>query len=217
MFYIPIVKSYIGTYHLFTEDELTYLDLFTPTYKKIYYTKELIETFPEAKSVFKTILKERIQEDNALLDRCLEIERECHNITYPLQGDKKSFWVDVCRMKMNKPDPDKTEQRIRRNSFLLSSLTIRRGARHGITDADIEQAKAVPIESLYEGRLYKTGATLKGHCVFHNEKTPSFYIYTRTNSFYCWGCNNGGSVVDFVMKKNNVKFLEAVKILLSWK
>jgi len=50
-------------------------------------------------------------------------------------------------------------------------------------------------------------------CPFHNEKTPSFTIYPKTNSFKCFGCGVGGSVIDFVMQFHDTDALEATKIL----
>lgn len=49
-------------------------------------------------------------------------------------------------------------------------------------------------------------------CPFHEEKTPSFYIYPD-NSFFCFGCRLGGNAIDFVMKKFNCSFKEACKRL----
>ena len=50
-----------------------------------------------------------------------------------------------------------------------------------------------------------------GLCPFHNEKTPSFTIFTETNSYYCFGCKIGGDVIDFVMKTQNLNFPETLR------
>jgi len=50
-------------------------------------------------------------------------------------------------------------------------------------------------------------------CPFHNESTPSFTIYPKTNSFKCFGCGVGGSVIDFTMLMHGIDALEAAKKL----
>ncbi len=63
--------------------------------------------------------------------------------------------------------------------------------------------------------LKRAGRMEKGLCPFHNEKTPSFYVYPETNSYFCFGCNAGGSALDFVMHQQNLDFIEAVKFLAA--
>ncbi|MCL1884734.1 MAG: CHC2 zinc finger domain-containing protein [Defluviitaleaceae bacterium] len=48
-------------------------------------------------------------------------------------------------------------------------------------------------------------------CPFHNEKTPSFIVYPKSNSWHCFGCGVGGSVIDFAMKYFDGVALEAAK------
>ena len=84
-----------------------------------------------------------------------------------------------------------------------------------ITDADITQAKSRPISDLFAGKLTRSGQRLTGKCPFHDEKTGSFVIYTNQNSWWCFGCSEGGSVVDFVMKQQNLKFIDAINYLLN--
>jgi hypothetical protein len=48
-----------------------------------------------------------------------------------------------------------------------------------------------------------------GLCPFHTEKTPSFTVFLTTNSWYCFGCGEGSSVFDLVMKIKNISFYEA--------
>lgn len=50
-------------------------------------------------------------------------------------------------------------------------------------------------------------------CPFHSEKTPSLVIYNDTQSFYCFGCGAGGDVITFIMKIENLEYIEAVKFL----
>ena len=57
------------------------------------------------------------------------------------------------------------------------------------------------------------GRNLVGLCPFHGEKTPSFNIYTENGSFYCFGCGVGGDIISFVMKIENLDYMEAVKFL----
>lgn len=62
-------------------------------------------------------------------------------------------------------------------------------------------------------QLKRRGRNLVGLCPFHGEKTPSFNIYTENGSFYCFGCGTGGDVITFVMKIENLDYMEAVKFL----
>ena len=50
-------------------------------------------------------------------------------------------------------------------------------------------------------------------CPFHEERSPSFVLYDDTNSFYCFGCQASGDIIDLLMKLEGVKFKEAVSIL----
>ena len=62
-------------------------------------------------------------------------------------------------------------------------------------------------------QLKRRGRNLVGLCPFHGEKTPSFNIYTENGSFYCFGCSTGGDVITFIMKIENLDYMEAVKFL----
>lgn len=48
-----------------------------------------------------------------------------------------------------------------------------------------------------------------------SDSTPSFKVYTETNSFYCFGCKAAGSPLEFIMAFKGMKLKEAVKFLLS--
>ncbi|MGQ0465368.1 MAG: DNA primase [Sporichthyaceae bacterium] len=57
------------------------------------------------------------------------------------------------------------------------------------------------------------GGSLKGLCPFHDEKTPSFNVNPTRGYFHCFGCGEGGDVIDFVMKTDHLSFSEAIERL----
>lgn len=61
--------------------------------------------------------------------------------------------------------------------------------------------------------LKKAGATYKALCPFHNEKTPSFTVNPVRQHYHCFGCNEGGDVITFYMKIENLPFMDALKNL----
>ncbi len=61
--------------------------------------------------------------------------------------------------------------------------------------------------------LQRKGKNYLGICPFHSEKTPSFTVTPEKQMFYCFGCNAGGNVFSFLMKKENWTFLETVQYL----
>lgn len=61
--------------------------------------------------------------------------------------------------------------------------------------------------------LKKGGKNFLGLCPFHKEKTPSFTVNRDKQIFYCFGCGEGGNVIAFLMKINNMSFPEAVRHL----
>lgn len=61
--------------------------------------------------------------------------------------------------------------------------------------------------------LRRTGSKLFGLCPFHGEKTPSFNVVPEDGYFYCFGCGAGGDVISFIMKIENLDYIEAVRFL----
>jgi DNA primase len=64
-------------------------------------------------------------------------------------------------------------------------------------------------------QLRRSGATYKGLCPFHGEKTPSFHVYGDKGFFKCFGCGVGGDVIKFVELYDKVSFPEAVRQLAA--
>lgn len=61
--------------------------------------------------------------------------------------------------------------------------------------------------------LKRAGSNHKGLCPFHGEKTPSFVVSSSKQLFHCFGCGEGGNVISFIMKQENLSFIEALQFL----
>jgi DNA primase len=61
--------------------------------------------------------------------------------------------------------------------------------------------------------LHRSGKSLKGLCPFHSERTPSFYVFPSTQTWRCFGCNEGGDVFSFVQKQQGFDFRETLHYL----
>lgn len=81
-----------------------------------------------------------------------------------------------------------------------------------IIDKVKESSDIVDIISNYI-QLKKSGSNFVGLCPFHNEKTPSFTVSESKQYFRCFGCGEGGDSIAFIMKKENLDFVDAVKLL----
>jgi DNA primase len=86
-----------------------------------------------------------------------------------------------------------------------------------IRDADIaevrERNRVDEVIGEYVA-LRRAGAdSVKGLCPFHDEKTPSFHVRPARGTYHCFGCGQGGNVVDFIMNIEHLGFVEAIERL----
>src|SRR5436853_7937442 len=83
-------------------------------------------------------------------------------------------------------------------------------------NSPVEQVRAgvdlVDLISQYV-TLKKAGRTFKGLCPFHSEKTPSFVVFPESAHWHCFGCGEGGDAFSFLMKAENLSFVEALNRL----
>lgn len=83
----------------------------------------------------------------------------------------------------------------------------------GVIDEVKERLDIVDVIGAYVP-LKKAGRIYKGLCPFHNEKTPSFVVFPDTGTWHCFGaCNTGGDLFSFVMRRENMEFGEALRLL----
>jgi DNA primase len=84
------------------------------------------------------------------------------------------------------------------------------------TDLVLEEIRArVDIVDLIGARvqLKRAGATYKGCCPFHKEKTPSFNVNPNKQFYKCFGCGEAGDIFTFLMKMEGLQFMDAVQQL----
>ena len=61
--------------------------------------------------------------------------------------------------------------------------------------------------------LKQSGKNFLGLCPFHQEKTPSFTVNEEKQIYKCFGCGDGGTVFNFLMKQESLTFPEAINVL----
>ena len=91
---------------------------------------------------------------------------------------------------------------------------INRGFSQAFLDEVISKNDIVSVISKYV-TLNKRGNNYWACCPFHMEKTPSMSIKEDGQFFKCFGCGEGGNVISFVKKIENVDFYKAVEILAN--
>ena len=182
-------------------------------YQKPQFTdKELLDIFPEAEN----IIPQKIKEFEFILKGKEQEIQELLNEVYSLKIDSFSEWfaeeVIKCLFMPEIKLYDRRIIKLKRLQFLLNP-----NKRTGEINfqENIERARIYPIYELARDKLVlkNSGRNFVALCPFHNEKTPSFYLYTETNSFHCFGCQENGDVIKLSMALCGLDFKEAVSML----
>ena len=84
--------------------------------------------------------------------------------------------------------------------------------RQEIIDTILDRTDIVQVIAQHV-QLKKSGIRYVGCCPFHQEKTPSFYVFPHTGTFKWFGCGEGGDAIHFIEKAENKTFVEAVRTL----
>jgi len=87
-----------------------------------------------------------------------------------------------------------------------------------LKEGEVEELKShADIYSVVSGyvKLKKSGKSYSGLCPFHKEKTPSFSVDHTKQLYHCFGCGEGGDIISFVEKIENMDFIESVEFLAN--
>src|SRR5699024_4883742 len=95
--------------------------------------------------------------------------------------------VNKMTAKVHKGKERKVKERMISNNTLITSVK----KMMNVVDDDLN--------------LKRNGRVYKALCQFHNERTPSFTVYPANQSFHCFGCERSGTVIDYVMYRDNIK------------
>lgn len=90
-------------------------------------------------------------------------------------------------------------------------------AKRMIQSHTIQAVKEVPVMDVIGQyvNLRRRGATYKGLCPFHDERTASFYVHPAKNIFKCFGCGASGDGIKFIMDYERKTFVEAVELIAA--
>lgn len=185
-----------------------------------YKESELLKIFPEALPVIKENI-EILKKYQKHLEKILKIELEnIYTKVYKVFLNKDlvkdmppSILTEFVTQEFyNKPLSIITQKIKKLERYLIAyEWKDRKNSKNGITPADVMRAKQYPLDQLET--VPERGGFV--NCPFHKEKTPSLKIYREQNRWHCFGCNEGGDVIDFVIKRDNLTFIDAVRYLLS--
>jgi len=138
-------------------------------------------------------------------DRLIELDLELRDRhrRYKMALEEDSTYLERALIASYIPD---NEREIRKLEWEAETI-VRVSKRAGISNEMIERARQYPFENLIK--------VCKGRslCPFHDDHHPSMDV--RKGFFYCYACGAKGDIIDFVMKRDGLTFIEAVKVLSS--
>lgn len=133
-----------------------------------------------------------------------DLRSEINSALTKLRGESDPFlqlyyrdYIDTCRLAINIMAPVTHQQHNNIKPEIISVDEIK--SKHDLVD--------------YIGQyvnLRKSGNKFQGLCPFHaDKKSPSFFVYPN-NTFHCFGCQAHGTIIDFVMRYDNLDFKSAL-------
>ncbi len=175
--------------------------------------RELLEIFPEAKDIIPYKISEWELEKQKVVDQIKDV-LIFSNTTL---SDDFGRWFIREWVKINLgQELIFIKRHIKRLTRLMTILNFPNKNETDWHDKLIS-ALEVPIVEIVgtETELRIRGNRLFGLCPLHRERSPSFVIYSETNTFYCFGCNQGGNAITFIKLKHGFNFKEAIKYLVG--
>lgn len=95
----------------------------------------------------------------------------------------------------------------------IEKQTAKQTTELGIAKKKAKQTNIVDVATQLGINVVKKGKYYIALCPFHNDKNPSLFLYPNTNSYYCFGCQEHGDIIDLYAKLTGADFKTAVKEL----
>ena len=201
------------TFNLIDDFKFDYKGVFVDARKFVAAIKTLhdwLAVFPEAKSIIFSKIKEykNIMESLTLKQEQLFLQ----NL------EEKKYSVDWLHIRIKQLKVANKIDKCQKIIFYFKrQLPAKKNSKQrGVTDSQIAQAKAIPLE-LIVGETKRIGINkLRASCPFHEDNCPSLSISTDKNLYYCFVCSKGGTPITYIMNTQNLNFIETVKLLYQY-
>lgn len=159
----------------------------------------------EVKKILRSQIREfkkQLRQLNSLKFKVEELSKVC---------DESQDWYYDFIIKDIEQSKQEIENKIKAKVF---KLNFDKYQYYAPSMVDIDLIKQIPIKQIIDSYVLKKNHHQNVYYApWREERTPSLVIYPKTNSWYDFGEHIGGSGIDFVMKIENCKFIEAVKIM----
>jgi len=175
--------------------------------------RELLEMFPESKKIINLKIDEY---EDEIQKKTTEIKLVLKNIDSSEADPLSKWFAEKVLEVFILPELTELEKRVFRLKRFQFIFKPKKKYKNLIrSEEKLEIARKYPIEELARSKLElkEVGGKFVSLCPFHNEKTPSFYIYPDSNRFYCFGCQEKGDVISLTMALYNLDFKGAVEML----
>lgn len=170
---------------------------------KRYSNQDLLRLFPEAEKIIPEKIKENERRYKKIERIAKKLLKEARKIAGENTWFTESFIKAFCVPSLIKHS---------NNIMRLNSYSRPRNQFIENFNQKIERAREYPILELASGSmdLRARGRTCSALCPFHNERTPSFFLYPESNTYHCFGCGVHGDVISLAQHLYNISFKEAV-------
>ncbi len=179
-----------------------------------YTEKDLVEIFSPPIEMIQTNLENYTKKYQHERNRIKEVLQRVYIAT----TDNFSRWFGETIIRIFLlPNLETYARHMARLKRLLNMLNPQslKGLKEIATQEALEKARQYPIFEIakYRLALQPCGNKSSALCPFHEEKHASFFIYHKTNTFHCFGCQESGDVIKLTIHIYGVSFKEAVQML----
>lgn len=171
---------------------------------------DIIAIFPEAKQIMPALIKELDAKRKAVV---LHIGNELAAINAESEDEAFRYFWRLWLMLNEGEELQETDNKLARLYRLQNIIDGKPTPKGVLPGGTIEAAREYPIQDLFDVQFRRSGHNLVGLCPFHNERTPSFYVFVKQNRAHCFGCHKSVDTIDAYMELNDCNFKTAVMAL----